>query len=224
MAHNMDEEEIQTLLQELTSTAYDMDSAQLTALHKVCHIIEQITAEQCRQLIARARHRPCLQMFMSDGWSTDIRSRFKSESRGVGVHVTGRLRTEFVVQRTIVKALVSSDEMQIAMKLERPRPLASKKCNDIFAAACDSVPLMKLAGHRGISISLYMQDGLFAVPFGKRMRARHNLFFKSELCPLSFESPVDRELAELRDWVLSWCCCAHSCSRALKWGPTQASQ
>ena len=218
MAHNMDEEEIQTLLQELTSTAYDMDSAQLTALHKVCHIIEQITAEQCRQLIARARHRPCLQMFMSDGWSTDIRSRFKSESRGVGVHVTGRLRTEFVVQRTIVKALVSSDEMQIAMKLERPRPLASKKCNDIFAAACDSVPLMKLAGHRGISISLYMQDGLFAVPFGKRMRARHNLFFKSELCPLSFESPVDRELAELRDWVLSWCCCAHSCSRALKWG------
>ena len=89
----MDSEEIQTLLSELTSTAYDMDSAQLTDLHKVCHIIEQITTEQCRQLIARAGHRPCLQMFMSDGWSTDIRSRFKSESRGVGVNVAGRLRT-----------------------------------------------------------------------------------------------------------------------------------
>ena len=23
---------------------------------------------------------------------------------------------------------------------------------------------------------------------------------------------------ELRDWVFSWCCIAHSCSRALKWG------
>ena len=117
-----------------------------------------------------------------------------------------------------MKALVSSDEMQIAMNIERPRPLASKKCADIFSAACDHVPLMKLAGHKGISIFLYMQDGLFALPFGKRMRARHNLFFKPELCPLPFESPVDRELAEMRDWVLTWCCCAHSCSRALKWG------
>ena len=67
-------------------------------------------------------------------------------------------------------------------------------------------------------MALYLQDGLFALPFGKRMRARHNLFFKPEFCPISFESPVDRDLAELRDWVLTWTCCAHSCSRALKWG------
>ena len=90
---NMDTQDIQTLLQELTSTAYDMNSAQLTDLNTACHIIEQITSEQCRQLIARAGDRPCLQMFMSDGWSTDIRTRFKSQSRGVGVNVTGRLRT-----------------------------------------------------------------------------------------------------------------------------------
>ena len=34
----------------------------------------------------------------------------------------------------------------------------------------------------------------------------------------SFENPVDKELAKLRDWVLTWRCCAQSCSNALKWG------
>jgi len=106
--------------------------------------------------------------------------------------------------------------MEIAMKIERPRPLASKKCNDMFSAACDHCPLLKLSGHKGISVSVYLQDGLFAAPLGKRMHARHNLFFKH--CPLSFDAPADKELCEMQDWCLAWCCIAHSCSRALKWG------
>ena len=103
------------------------------------------------------------------------------------------------------------------MKIERPRPLAEKKCYDIWTAACDHTPMLKLAGHKGISIALYLQDGLFSKPFGKMMRARHGLFFAPEHCPLQM-SATARELAELRDWVFAWTCCAHSCSRALKWG------
>ena len=71
---------------------------------------------------------------MSDGWSTDIRSRFEAHSHGLDVRPRGRLRTEFLVQRTIVKARILG-QMEIAMKIERPRPLASKKCNDMFSAA-----------------------------------------------------------------------------------------
>ena len=205
------------MMAELTSTSVDMTNEQLTALHRACTIIEEITAGKCKEIMSMAGESPCIQIFMSDGWSTDIRSRFCSSSGGVDVRRTGRLRTEFVVQRMIVKAMVNG-QMEIGMKIERPRPLAAKKCNDIFSAACDHCALPKLFGHKGISISVYLQDGLFARPFGRRMQARHNLFLKPELCPVTFASGADRELCELRDWVLIWCCCAHSCSRALKWG------
>ena len=77
--------------------------------------------------------------------------------------------------------------------------------------------MLKLAGHTGISISLYLQDGPFAKPFGKLMRARHGLFFDPQHCPLQISANA-RELAELRDWVFVWPCAAHSCSKALKWG------
>ena len=214
---NMEPGDIRDMMSELTSTAVDMTPGQLDSLHRACSVIEQITASQCRDIISSAGSRACLLMFMSDGWATDIRKRFRDSCGEVSVQRTGRLRTEFIVQRTIVKALIGSD-MQMAMKIERPRPLANKKCADVWSAACDTSPLLKLAGHSGISVSIYLQDGLFARPFGRRMIARHNLFFKPDLCPLSFESAADRELAEYRDWVLTWTCCAHSCSRALKWG------
>ena len=211
----MDSADIKALMQELTSTAVDMSGDQLTDLHRACTIIEEITSFQCNQIISGCGDRPCLQIFMSDGWSTDIRTRFRESSHGLDVRRTGRLRTEFIVQRMIVKGVVNS-EMQIAMKVERPRPLAAKKCIDIFSAACDHCPLLKLSGHKGISVSVYLQDGLFAAPFGNRMHARHNLFFKH--CPLKFADPSDKDMCELQDWVLTWCCIAHSASRALKWG------
>ena len=122
---------MQSLLQELTSTAYDMDSGQLEALARACTIIEDMTSQKCREIIRRAQHRPCLQIFMSDGWSTDIRHRFRATSGSVDVQRTGRLRTEFIVQRTIVKAVIDSD-MCVGMKIERPRQLAEEKRRDVF--------------------------------------------------------------------------------------------
>ena len=213
----MEASEIKDLMQELISTAVDLSEDQMTTLHRCCTIIEEITNDSCKEIIRMSGERPCLQVFMSDGWSTDIRTRASESSHGVSIQRTGRLRTEFLIQRLIVKAVVNQ-EMKMAMKIERPRPLAAKKCNDIFSAACDHCPLLKLQGHKGISISVYLQDGLFAVPFGKRMQARHNMFFNNQFCPLTFEDEGDKDLCELKDWCLSWCCVAHSCSRALKWG------
>ena len=167
-----------------------------------------------------AGSRASLQVFQSDGWSTDSRTRIHSQSVGVDVARVGRLRTEFVVQRTLVKAAVGG-EMHLGIKLERPRPLTTKKCVDIWPAACDHACMLKLQGHTGISLTVYVQDGLFAKTFAARMNARHTLFFTPDLCPLDFASPIDRELAEMKDWVFSTrcvACVAHSCSIALKSG------
>ena len=213
----MDVEEVRALIGELQSSDTDADAATLRVMCKVASILETMTSERCRSIIRLAGRHPCLQIFMSDGWSTDLRSRFQSVSDGVRVQRTGRLRTEVVVQRTLVKANVDG-EMHFGIKLERPRPLMANKCADIWSAACDHVPLLKLCGHSGVSVAVYLQDGLFSKPFGKRMRARHSLFFHPDHCPLTFEDDNDKELAWLRDWVFCWNCCAHSCSSALKWG------
>ena len=69
------------------------------------------------------------------------------------------------MQRTVLKINVGGDP-HMSIKLERPRKLASKKCLDVYAAACDHFPLLKLAGHKGISFSVYMQGSLFAKFFG----------------------------------------------------------
>ena len=213
----MDQSAIRDLLRQLSSTDIDLDDHTQLVLRKMCHLLEKMTADRCRRIVRLAKDKPCLQVYMSDGWSTDLRTTFHSKSEGVHVQRTGRLRSEFVVQRTLIKALIGG-EFHLGIKLERPRLLNSKKCSDIWSAACEHLPMLKLSGHTGVSISFYLQDGLFAKPFGQRMRARHAVFFMSEHCPLEFQSEVDKELAELRDWVISWCCAAHSCSRSLKWG------
>ena len=102
----MDASEIRSLFEELQSVDLDMDADYLNLIFKTCSIIETMTADHCRNIIRMAGSRPCLQIFMSDGWSTDLRSRVRSSGGGVLVQRTGRLRTEFVLQRTLVKALV----------------------------------------------------------------------------------------------------------------------
>ena len=211
----MTPDEIKDMMESLHCTASDMDKEDLSMLHRACSVIERISSEQCRKLISDAGHRPCLQVFQSDGWSCDIRSRFRFESQGAQVPRIGRLRTEFVCQRSMVKALING-EMKLAMRFERPRPLATKKCMDVWVAACESCPMLKLAKHPGISITFYIQDGLFSKPFGRRMQAKHSLFFDPIHSPI--RNAAERSVSELRDWVLCGCCIAHSCSRALKWG------
>ena len=213
----MEKAEIQDLFEELQSCGLEMDEEQLASCHRAACIIEDMTAEQCRQVIGQANRNPVLQVFMSDGWSVDMRYRVRSSHGEVVVDRHGRLKTEYVLQRSIVKSR-RGDQVHMAIKIERPRPLLTKTCADIWSAGCDFCPILPLAGHKGVSIHVYLQDGLFAKPFGRRMIARHSLFWEAAYCPLVFQCEADRALAELRDWVFFSSCFAHSCSKALKWG------
>ena len=70
----MDANDIRELMHELCAVDLDMEGGQLQELHRACTIIEEITASQCRHVVSTAGSRPCLQVFMSDGWSPDVRS------------------------------------------------------------------------------------------------------------------------------------------------------
>ena len=212
----MNTSDVRALVEELQSVSLDMEADVLEKVNRCAQIIEDMSAQQCRNVIDMAGSRPLLLIFMSDGWGTDIRSRVLKEHEGVKVHGRTRLREEFVMQRTLLKTAVGGDP-HMSIKFERPRKLESQKCLDMYVAACDRFPLLKISGHKSISLSMYMQDGLFAKPFGKLMRARHSLFFKKQCCPLKC-TDSERELLEFKDWVFVWTCCTHACSKALKWG------
>ena len=216
----MDSTEVQDLMSELQSVSLDMDDEQLKNAYKFCAVLEDLCTERCRAVVRAANKGPLLQVFMSDGWSVDMRSRTAAAHDGVRVDRRGRMRTEFVLQRAVLKCQ-RGDQWHIGVKIQRPRPLASKKCDDIFSAACDFCPVLALSGHRGVSIHVYLQDGLFAKPFGRRMIARHSMFWQPHVCPIHFDSDGDRMLCALKDWVYASKCYMHSCSNALKWGMRQ---
>ena len=130
---------------------------------------------------------------------------------------TGRLRTELAMQRSIIKAKDQHGEMQCVVVLARPRCLAGKTCADLWAAATDYFPMLELLGHSGISLSVYLQDGLFCKSFALRMARRHDMFFDASHCPLTCDGH-ERDMAELRDWCFTWHCVAHSCQSCIKVG------
>ena len=74
----MDPSEIQDLIQELQSPSLEMDLEQLANAHKASAVLEDMTTEQCREVIRLASKGPVLQILMSDGWSCDMRSRVSS--------------------------------------------------------------------------------------------------------------------------------------------------
>ena len=213
----MEPSEIQDLIHELQSPSLVMDENQLANAQRACAVVEDIATERCREVIRLAHKGPVLQMFMSDGWSCDMRYREASCFEDNRVESRARMRTEFLLQRALLKCR-RGDELHLAVKIQRPRPLATKKCDDVWCAASEFCPVLALSGHKGIGIHVYIQDGLFASPFGKRMLARHALFWQKAHCPLTFTTDAEMFLAELRDWVYTTGCFARSCSKALKWG------
>ena len=69
----MECDQIRAMMEELHCTATDMEPEVLSNLHRACSVIEIMKSDKCRNLVSMAGRRPCLAVFMSDGWSTDLR-------------------------------------------------------------------------------------------------------------------------------------------------------
>ena len=136
----MSVEVIRGMLRDLCAVGDDMGVEQVACVEKSCAIIEDMTSEKARRLVASAGDKACLSIFQSDGWSTDVRTRDSSFVGKVSVSRTGRLRTEFAMQRSIIKSKDQHGQMQCVVVLARPRCLGSKKCSDLWSAAIEFSP------------------------------------------------------------------------------------
>ena len=151
----MDRLLIRDMLAELASTVRDIDREHTLHIHRAASIIEDIAFDKAQRIVNGAGEKAVLQVFMSDGWCSDVRSTDVSLNGVVRITRTCRLRTAFVLQRVIVKCRVGDDVHQ-AIKIQRPRCLGAKKCIDLWSAAFDFQPMFKLMGHKGVSISLHL--------------------------------------------------------------------
>ena len=100
----MEASEIQSLMEELQCPSLEMDAEQIANAHKAAAILEDLTAQKCREVIRVAHRGACLQVLFSDGWFCDMRSRTSAGIiDGARVDRVGRMRTEFCLQRLVLK-------------------------------------------------------------------------------------------------------------------------
>ena len=100
----MEPSEIQELMSALQSPSLDMDNDSLNNVLRACAVVEDMCTDRCREVIKIAHKGPVLQMYMSDGWSCDMRNRDVSNHGGLVTQCRGRMRTEFLLQRALSNA------------------------------------------------------------------------------------------------------------------------
>ena len=112
----MEPSEIQSLIEELQSASLDVDSEQIANARTTVAVIEDMTAQKCREVIRLANRGPVLQWHMSDCWSCGMGSRAAAAHGEIRVVWFGRMRTEFLLQRSIVKCR-TGDQSHMAVKV-----------------------------------------------------------------------------------------------------------
>lgn len=71
----MKPEHVRDLIASFSNVGADLDSESLRCLQRACAIIEDMTSADATRIVNAAGQRPLLQVYMSDGWSTGIRSK-----------------------------------------------------------------------------------------------------------------------------------------------------
>ena len=88
----------------------------------------------------------------------------------------GFVKTEFLCERAVYKTIEPGGHINSHIVITPARPMElGKTCWNIFEAACEHTPLLRLLRHRGMAASVYLQDGLHADGFLMHQRARHAL-------------------------------------------------
>jgi hypothetical protein len=193
-----------------------LDSRQLLRCHKIGQALSELCQRQAEALLRSHSGRPVVFVYVNDGWSAKVRSDHRLTQVGKSVCRQGHFRTEFLLERGLMKAKTLHGEDQMVMTFGVPRGLHLGKSSwNILQAASDFAPLLRASGHSGLCLTLYLQDGaLFASSF-KLFKARHALFYES---PAFLDNEGHDAMDSLRDIVVGMRCKMHACHNSVAWG------
>jgi hypothetical protein len=154
--------------------------------------------------------------YQSDGWSVMVAPRKTLVLDGLRITKTGRFRAEFMIEIGIMKRINEAGSIQSVIDARPPRPMScGKSLWHICQASWEFWELLRLSGHRGVQLNIYVQDGLHYHGMLLRQRARHDLWYLH-----GCDGPDDdvRWALQQTEVVVGVECKLHIGARAVKWG------
>ena len=172
-------------------------------------------AEVGRIVTSRARE-PLLLAYLSDGWSRLISDRLVrkgvNECSSIRVTRNARLRHEFLLQRAILRTCDSDG--RDSFKIVCCPPIGLRHgCRgvNVFTAARQFMSTLRGLGAEGITLNVYVQDGLLHSVLSRLFAGRHALFYHA-----GFADAGRAEELRDTDITISIKCSAHGCANSLK--------
>ena len=207
---------VRDLVDQLAKSARVLDCADRRAVEIIADWLEDALRNKVKENVAAYKHAPRLGMYSSDGWSSRVTSRTVEE---VGPHIrvdhSGRIRLEFALGRCVVRQLRPSGKVALNILARKPRGMcAGRRHGNFFQAAVELGQTLREFGAEGVSIQVFLLDGLHFQAFMRLMRGRFGFRWGDAD---SFESELERTLCWCQEWVLGIKCCSHACSNAVVW-------
>ena len=192
------------------STAYKDESLQLSAA------VRAWNSEEWASLIRRHEDEPLAVAVMSDAWGTMVRDKqiVNMADEGLRVLRTGHFRHEYLLHRAVMRCRPRIGGQLMFQLIGMPRGLKlGKKAVNVFRAKEEFLPLLKQAGHRSISVTVYVEDGLLHTALEKLVGGYHERYCEQ----MAIESgPAAAQQLKDTDWPLFLKCTAHPCSNCIK--------
>ena len=130
--------------------------------------------------------RPILFCYMCDGWGSFVGRRTTRRQGEMVVQHYGRHREEYLLQRSVLRTLSpSASGHQLMNLISPPRPLRLGRGSwNIFVAAGEFFGTLRSLGHRGISVTVYLQDGALDESSLRKFRGKHEVWYDNDICPV----------------------------------------
>ena len=173
--------------------------------------------EKTNDLIDGNPASPAAFVYMSDGWSTRVQSRFTKITKDEHLVVRGgRYKHEFLLQRGLVKKKSRRLGPETVMLFGYPRGLCKGRgAWNCFTASAEFRDQLRLMGATGIAIECTVCDGALFSALTRHIDASHRMYCDPEL---GADLGEDRETLEDKEWPVNIKCKAHGCSNAVVHG------
>jgi hypothetical protein len=184
-------------------------------LQQLVEVLMHHLRQKVFTLLSGASDEPVLYSYSADATPLKVSSTSVHTSGSTQVVRKGRNLEELLLQRGLFKTIGPTGDPEMAFLFSDILSMSEgKKSGNVFTAQTQFFPLLRKAGHQGISIQHVCADRALFSPLERMLRQRVEAYYQEGLGPDLGEGS---ELLCLTDWVVGTGCCAHDMQNALKW-------
>ena len=184
-------------------------------LGRLAEVVKARLEQKSRECLRCLQGQAVMFSYSCDATSFLCSSFASSSSSGVKIMRQGRVLHEFLMERGFITGFSSTGKQHAAILYRDPLPLSDgKKCANQFEAGCKFYPMLRKAGHEGVSIFHLVADRAVLSSLDKLFRQRHAAYYNSSFGPDLGDA---KYLLEHTDMFVSSGCSCHDIQNGLKW-------